>query len=322
MSWEGLAASNKNPVTIITDISPRGIETTVGGGTLSILVFDANGNPISQADVSIIATSTNPQVNLNLLTGDNGRIILPGSPVCTACYQITVSKENYSSDRTYSIVEIANPDKPHQSVIEGFLTEVSFAIDKVGNLNIASVTDREHNFTSLADIDFTLRGDKTLGTDVEDNLVYKFQNNFTTDSSGQITIENLEWDNYQISVDPDGDWNISGFNPLLPITVLPDSTTDSVFALSNLSEHSLLVSFTDSVNNPIASVSARLFDNGGYEATASSGLTDDPDFGQSFFSDLTSQIYHFQATASGYLDFDGNISVGGYTSEKVILTPD
>ena len=257
---------------------------------------------------------------MNLQTSDNGRIILPGSPTCTSCYLITVTKEGYSSDRTYSTIEIASPDKPHLTVIEGFLTEVSFAIDKLSKLKVNTYTSRENGFEDLGDITFFLRGGKTLGTDSDDELVYKFENIYTTDSGGETEIENLEWDNYQISVDAADGWDISGLNPLLPITILPDTEIDSAVSLNTHSTHTLLASFSDSSSTAIASVSATLSDDFGFEATSSSGIAQDPDFGQVFFSNLSSQIYHLYATASGYLDFNSDISIGGNTSENVIMT--
>src|SRR4030042_667800 len=36
-----------------TDVAPKGVETTGGGGIISILVFDANGQPVSEDDLAI-----------------------------------------------------------------------------------------------------------------------------------------------------------------------------------------------------------------------------------------------------------------------------
>ncbi len=88
VSWDGLSGSNRNPVVMVTDITPKGVETTEGGGTLSILVFDANGEPVPQANVSIAASSISPAVDLDLQTQDNGRIILPVDPASINCYEI------------------------------------------------------------------------------------------------------------------------------------------------------------------------------------------------------------------------------------------
>lgn len=316
--WEGLAASAKNPITLITDIAPRGIETTKGGGTLSILIFDANSQPVPQAAVSITNDKVDPVINLNLKSDDNGRVILPGAPVCTDCYKVSVSKENYSSERTYSPEEIANPYKPHLSVLENQLTEISFMIDKLSILNVASVEDRENNFVPLPNQGFGLQGEKILGTDVNDEPVYKFDKTFTTDGTGKLVIEELEWDNYHFTLEESG-WDIAGTNPMLPIVLLPGKTLDFKFALSVHRENSLLTIFKNEAQNPIASVSAKLSDESGFEASIASGLIDDPDFGQVFFGNLNVQEYLLEATASGFLDFQDYINVSGTTQEEIIL---
>ncbi|MGD8744464.1 MAG: carboxypeptidase-like regulatory domain-containing protein [Candidatus Woesebacteria bacterium] len=322
VTWGGLAASGKNPIIFISDISPKGIETTQGGGTISILVFDANAQPVPQANVHIVATETTPTVDLNQETSSEGRVILPGAPTCTSCYQITVTKDGYSTDRTYSTDEVANPDKPHQSSLEGYLTEVSFSIDKVSTLTIQSHNDRENNFEPLGNVSFTLRGNKTIGTDSSDELVYKYNQSFATDGSGELEIDEIEWDDYKITTDAASGYDITGTNPLLDVRVLPDTAVRLDFSVTTDTTHSLLVSFTDPADNPIASVSARLYDDTGYEATSSSGISGDPDFGQSFFGSLTNKIYHFTATASGFIDFSEDISVAGFTTEKIIMNPE
>jgi hypothetical protein len=321
VSWEGLASSNISPVSLITDVSPQGIETTIGGGTLSVLVFDANAQPVSQAEVTIYAPSALPSVNLTLLTDSTGRVILPGAPPCTTCYQITVEKEDYSTGRTYSTTEVANPDKPHATVIKSELTEISFAIDILSSIEITTTDDRDSDFTELGNIAFNIRGDKTIGTDASDELVYKYDGALSTNSSGKITIEDLEWDNYTITLPTGSAYDISGHNPLLPINLPPDSEVEQLIALSNDTLNSFLATFTDAGDTQISSVSARLFDTGVYNASASSGLSQDPDFGQVFFPDLEDKIYYLEATASGYNDFSGDFSISDNLWEQVILDP-
>ena len=318
--WEGLAASRKNPVVLITDIAPKGVETTAGGGTLSILVFNANVEPVPQATATIVATSTDPPVNLTLKTGDNGRIILPGAPVCISCYQITVTKAGYSTERTYSTAEIANPNKPHQSILEGKLTEISFPIDAVSTLAISSVKGRDEDFAPLPNFSFHMRGDKTLGTDADAQAIYKYDEDLSTDSGGQLPISSLEWDNYQISLTGVG-YDIFGTNPLIPLVIIPATSTNFSLALSPHTANSLFVTFFDTSQTQIASVSATLSDAEGFEQTKFSGGTSDPDFGQVFFSSLSEKSYHLVATASGFLDSSSDFSVSGQTQETVILSP-
>lgn len=319
VSWYGSASSSKNPVTFISDISPKGLESAVGGGTLSILVFDANAQPVGQAEISIVADEVNPAVNLTLQTSDNGRVLLPGALPCIDCYKIVVSKDGYSSQRTYAISEVANPDKPHVSILEGELTEISFAIDLTSNLTINSHTGRELNFENLGSIALDIRGDKTIGTDASDKPVYKYQNQLTTDGGGELALEDLEWDNYYITLPSASGWTFSGTNPLHPILLNPNTNIFSNLALNQRFSNSLFITFTDSPGIQVASVSASLFDGGNLIASASSGITGDPDFGQVLFNDLSATIYNLVATVSGYLDFNGDYNVSGNDNETVIL---
>jgi len=322
VSWEGLALSRNNPVVLVTTITPEGVETTEGGGTLSIFVFDADAQPVPQAEVKVIASSASPSVDLTLETADNGRVILPGAPACTDCYEITVTKLGYSSERTCSTAEIANPDKPHQTILEGDLTEISFAIDKVSTINIVSVNDRDSSFTPFTSAIFQMTGTKIIGTDTNGDPVYKFDQTLTTNVSGQLVLTDIEWGNYNISMLPASSWDISGTNPFLPLVVLPDTTCDFTFALSSHSNHSLLIGFTDTSQEPIASVSAILLDSPSYEETKFSGEFGNPDYGQAFFADLFVNTYDLEATASGFLDFSDTVPVEGRTQETIILTPE
>lgn len=318
VSWGGISASRENPVVFVTDIAPKGVESTAGGGTLSIFVIDANGQPVSQANVQIVATTT-PAVNLSLQTADNGRLILPGAPPCTACYRITVTKSGYSTERTYSTSEVANPAKPNMTILAGQLSEVAFAIDQTSNLTIRSTGNRVSGFTPTGPVAFTIRGGKTIGTTTSGTPVYKYEQTFSTNTSGERTITDLEWDNYQISTtgtNPD----IAGTDPLLPLVIEPNSNTTFSFATQDHTDNSLLVTFVTSSKTQIASVSATI-NTSPSPKTQFSGNSGNPDFGQVFFSDLRAQSYQITATASGYLDYTGNVPVSGRTQETVVLTP-
>lgn len=319
VSWDGIAASKNNPVVLITDVAPKGIETTTGGGTLSLLVFDANGNPVPQANITIVAVSLG--VNIASQTGDNGRLIFPGAPTCISCYQITATKPGFSTERTYSTAEVANPNKPYQTVIQGQLTEISFAIDRISTLNLTSRDTRENSFVILPNVNFKLRGEKTIGTNSSSQPVYKYDEALSTGASGTLTVNDLEWDNYQVIMPASPSYDISGANPLLPIILLPNTTLNFDFALSSHTAHSLLVTFVDNNSIPVASVSARLTDGGSYDQTILSGDPGNPDYGQVFFPSLSTNPYQLEATASGFSNYSGSVNVTGQTQETVILTP-
>lgn len=322
VSWDSISSSRQSPIVLMSDIAPKGVESIEGGGTLSILVFNANGEPVPQAEVRIQASATNPAVDLTLYTSDNGRVILPGAPECVTCYEISVTKANHSTDMTYSISQVANPNKPHQTILENELTEISFAIDRLSTLNANSSNSREAGFTPAGNINFQLRGQKTIGTDSEGEAVYKFTNSYTTDSSGNLTINNLEWDTYTLILPDSGAYDNSGSSPFNPFTLEPNTNLNLTFALETDTASSLLLKITDNTDVPLASISATLSDGVGYEEQIYTGLSNDPDFGQSFFSGLDDKDYNLTATASGFLDFSSTITINGDSDETIILSPE
>jgi len=65
------------------------VETTNGGGTLSILVFDAEGGAVPNANVHIENTAVTPNISTDYATNENGNTIIPGAPTSTESYKIT-----------------------------------------------------------------------------------------------------------------------------------------------------------------------------------------------------------------------------------------
>jgi len=318
VSWGGLAESNFSEVTIVTDIAPRGIETTAGGGTLSILVFDSEGEPVPQAEVQIVATSTVPPINTSYFTSDTGRVTLPGAPICDSCYEITATKSGFSTDRTYSTTEVENPTKPHATILDQELTEVSFTIGQFASLNLTTVGEAE-SFPLLPNQVIRLRGEKTIGTNSLDEPVYKFDLEVVTDSTGNLVIEELEWDNYSVSLPDDSTYDIAFTNPISPINAMPNQDVNLTVSLIGDSANSLLIAFEDSGNNPIASVAATIKDKLGFEASASSGIEGSPNWGQVFFDNLAAQAYTLIATASGFLEHTSTININGDTNQTILL---
>ena len=317
VSWEGLAGSGNNPVTFITNVAPPAEEDSVGG-TLSILVNNAYGQPIIFADVSIIANELLDPVDLNLQTDADGQVLLLEAEICNNCYQITVSKEGYSTDKTYSAIEVANPVKPHASVLENELTEVGFTIDLVSTLQISIFGSRVDEFPSLSGVDFTLTGGKIIGIDDQDNAVFKYQEVHTSDESGIVEIQNLEWDNYYFFYEGET-YNFAGSNPLNPFLILPDKQEEFKVSLNSSTLNNLFLTFINVEGASISSVSATLTGDPDYVEEIIAGMDEDSDFGQVFFPDLEVKTYELIATASGYIDHSSQIDVDEIVSEIIIL---
>ena len=324
VSWEGLAASRKNPVVLITDITALATGN-LDGGTLVIRVFDANGNPVPQAEVTIFADGITPIVDLTQTTDSNGQIILPGATECIECYRITVTKNTpsvqMSVDRTYFSSEVTNPLKPHASIFPDQVTQISFVIDQLGSINISSLDSREENFTPLGNVSFRLYGNKIIGTDAYAQPVYKYDQVLTTNESGNIVLSDMEWDVYHVVMPSPTSKDISATRPLLPLNLIPGGNMVFEFAVSPFSTNSFFITVKDNSQNLIASASARLYNDFGFEEIKTTGDTDDPDQGQVLFSNLNEEIYHLTVNASGFAEFSNDFSILGYTQTDIVLTP-
>lgn len=138
VSWVG-PFGQKNVITF-TNIAPQGIETNLGGGTLSINVINALGQAVSGATVSIRNASVTPTIDFSAETGANGNLTFPGAPTSTEKYQITVTKAGYSTcSTTARTVANPNPTYVNLSILIGKKTDVSYAIDILSNLTIRTI---------------------------------------------------------------------------------------------------------------------------------------------------------------------------------------
>ncbi len=128
------AGEQEREIVVLSNIAPKGIETTTGGGTLRISVVDALGTPVSGATVEIQNPSTAPSINFSTFSDVTGTVFLPGAPTSTD-YRIHVSKTGYSSAETYARdATNANPTPGYLTVVGGSTTSGTFAIDALASL--------------------------------------------------------------------------------------------------------------------------------------------------------------------------------------------
>ena len=240
--------ANAVPLKITTTTAPKALEASGNTGSLFVNVFDASGNAISGVNVQVINNALAPPISITDTTGLNGMFQLVGIPTSTASYAISISKPGYSSDATYPLGAPGNPNpiKPHATVAESQLTQVSFAIDKVSTLDIQTKDD----FCAVVPaVPFSITGTKLLGSDPN---VLKYTSNAQTDSNGFSKINNLEWDTYSFSVGGGG-YDLAGNTPLMPFIVNPSSTYDMRWMI--------LPSATPSILITVQNASGTLIDN-------------------------------------------------------------
>lgn len=317
VAWSGLFSS-KEPLILLTDVSPRGVETAMNAGTLSILVFDSQGIPVTGAAVHIEAAVT-PAVNMDVSTDDNGMVIIPGAPICSGCYKITATKNGYTTDRTYGTDEVATPTNPHVTILNGLVSHVSFAIDIPATITVKVTHDKSMSYSPFMGVQFILKGTKEIGRDTLDDPVYKVNRTITSSTGGLASVSDLEWDTYSISLPPASSVDLAGCWPFMPISVLPATTSNVTIVSKANSAHSLLVQLSNELQQPI-SLAAIELSRIGEIATESTGVSPNGDWSQAFFSNLSVSNYNIKITADGYATISGTVGINGDIKESYKLS--
>ncbi|HET8581373.1 MAG TPA: carboxypeptidase-like regulatory domain-containing protein [Candidatus Paceibacterota bacterium] len=134
VSWDDHGRARS--MTLTSLFAPPGMESTVPGGTLEIVITDASSTPLPGASVHIVNASTTPAIDLVAASDADGEVELPGAPASSG-YDITVAKDGYSSAQTYAAsAALPNPSPGALTVAQGKTTSATFVIDRTGTLTI------------------------------------------------------------------------------------------------------------------------------------------------------------------------------------------
>ncbi|HUO55822.1 MAG TPA: hypothetical protein VMU27_00065 [Candidatus Paceibacterota bacterium] len=284
-------------IPFVTTMVPKGLEGLANGGALAIKVFNAVGQPVPNASITIVNNSLSPHLNLLRTTDANGNWTEVGLPDSVNSYSITATKSGYSSDQTYAASSTnPNPTKPYATISNGQVTQISFSIDQVSSLqlNLVNATCQPINGVGVE-----LRGQKLIGTP----NVYKFDNTYTSKSNGAILLPALEWDTYTPAVVTPS-YMIYGSSPIQQINVLPGTNEQSELVLGPTTANSLLVDVKDaSTGNPIRGATVELMSTSpSYDTTL---LTEGSTWTQADWSGGSGQ-QQFTVSNQYYQD-DGNV---------------
>ncbi len=227
------------PIAVTTRVSPKNLETASTNGALFIKVFDANGNPIQDANVHVQNNQVNPPIVVDDVTNAAGMLQIVDTPPGNVAYEITVTKAGYSTDKTYaSTVGNQNPSNPHATVVLQQVTQVSFSIDKVSSLAINSETI---TCGAVPGVNFHLIGSKTIGSNP---AVYKYDQNLVTNGAAFLSLSSLEWDSYSFT-NTDPVYDLVGINPLSPVSLIPNSVQTLALIVAPKNPDTLLVTVKD-----------------------------------------------------------------------------
>ncbi len=288
---------NFKPMIVTTRVSPKNLETASTNGALFIRVFDANGNPVTEANVHVENHAVNPAITIDDVTNNSGVLQIVDAPPGVNAYEITVTKAGYSTDKTYTAtINNPNPTKPHATVVLQQVTQTSFIIDKLSSFSVTSSSD---TCAPVPGIDFSLTGAKLIGTLPS---VYKYSQNKITDSNGALSLSNLEWDSYTFA-NIDTAYDLVGISPISPVSLTPNSGQNVLLIVTAKNPKTLLITVKDSVTSlPLSGVSVELVGTTGFDSTK---ITGQGFLGQTDWSGGGGQATSTDPTK--YLSSDGNI---------------
>ncbi|MFZ2252538.1 MAG: prepilin-type N-terminal cleavage/methylation domain-containing protein [Minisyncoccia bacterium] len=170
-SWTG--TNGTTTIFLLTDIVPPGIESTVGGGTLIVNVFDAGVLPVAGAEVHIHNDTTTTTIDVSRFTNALGVATFAGAPAA-ANYEIVVSKPGYSTDQTYTATTSnPSPITSPVAVVESAVSTMNFQIDMLSDLKVRTIGPSTNGLFSdtfddaskvalLTSTDITTSGDVVL----------------------------------------------------------------------------------------------------------------------------------------------------------------
>ena len=168
----------------------------------------------------------------------------------------------------------------------------------------------------IPNLQFNMKGAKTIGADAGGKSIYKYNANLQTGGDGVITINNLEWDKYNITINSaNTGLNISEVCSTQPRSISPASTITTDLLLVPLSTNSLLVAVTDTSGTLLQNALVRLYKTN-YDTSQNTSAC-----GQTFFGSLTtSTSYSLDVSLSGYASTTiSNIDVSGASGITVVL---
>lgn len=158
----------------------------------------------------------------------------------------------------------------------------------------------------LPNLAFNMTGSKTIGTDSGGAPIYKYSQNLQTDGFGVLTIDSLEWDTYNITVDN----NALGLDINESCKPQPRSISPSESVVTNLyfisqTNNSLLINIKNSAGNLLSGVSVRIYKIGTDITQTTSSC------GQTHFSGIQA------GTVSGGNAYSVDLSLSGYTDTTI-----
>ncbi|HRZ95338.1 MAG TPA: carboxypeptidase-like regulatory domain-containing protein [Candidatus Moranbacteria bacterium] len=330
VAWENDANSDR-AVSLASDFAPPGVESSAGGGTLVIKVFDKDSNGISGFNVHLANSGLG--ISENYATDSNGGVSLPGIPADGNDYEISVSKSNYFGIDTLPPYPTTSfhPAYVHASVTEGERNIYSITTDLTSDIDLITETFLGE---AVSGVEYNLEGGIKKGDTLDDPpvAIFYFDEDLDSGSEGKNEINDIGYGAYTITVsDPGADYEFvkmypydAALNDKAKFSVDPGADIEEKALFANKNTNSFLAAITDSSNSlPIKNASIRLYNLSlptPYDATLNSD-----DFGLVYFPEslpeLAAGTYDLEIQASGYQTKNDTVIVDKLTKSDISLDP-
>ncbi|MBI5622030.1 carboxypeptidase regulatory-like domain-containing protein [Candidatus Falkowbacteria bacterium] len=167
------------------------------------------------SDEGTLATATMPQVVMN-----NGDLYLVWTDSRNGNNDIYTQKFNTDGTAVWASSlkvndDLAGADQTQPAIVvkpNGTIT-YAWADDRNGDYDIFASGHAGSAPTPLGNVPLTITGSKRISDNPE---IHKYQTSLTTNVQGTATLNNLEWDSYDL-----GDLSVANADPALPFVLLP-----------------------------------------------------------------------------------------------------
>ncbi len=162
----------------------------------------------------------------------------------------------------------------------------------------------------LPNLSFLMRGNKTIGNNP---AVYKYEQTHDSGASAEITLSNIEWDSYTLSI-PGSTYTLTESCNPQPESIAPATTQTTRLYVLPYSSHSLLID--------VRSNTGALLEDALVQATSTGYDISTPTraCGQAYFGSLTNTSYAVTVSKSGYqTSASQSVNVNGATRLSVTL---
>ncbi len=323
VTWQNSGAEKM--VTFFSNFVPDGIESSSGGGILSVNTITSGGDLVPGVTIRVESLDDSPVIDYETATDDQGNLILPGVP--SQNYRFYASKDGYESLQTYPNPpeSVFIPIDKDLYVSEGAINPLTFIIEEIADLKIIANDVAEDSF--IEGIDFDISGGKKIGTSPPPPPLidtFSLDETGTTDSVGEINYSNLSPGSYEITnYEELGNSTFKCIgSDLEQIFQLSSGTTNEVnFVFADKDVNSLFITVVDNDAGEAVSGAEVRLSGGSLDQTITTGEN-----GQVYFPIKTdpetvidADDYDLSISAVGFQNHDETLYINDLTTHEIIL---